>query len=247
MMDAMPTDAMPSDPMPTLLIPSLGGSARLFAHQLPALWRFGPVTVADHTRDDSVAAIAARILASAPPRFALAGLSMGGYIAFEMLRQAPDRILRLTLLDTSARVDTPEERDDRIAQRTAARRGGFDALADQQFPHTVHPSHRGDAALRETFRAMMDDTGVDAFARQQIACIDRRESLSSLAAIRCPTLIVVGADDEITPPEHAREMAEGIAGSELVVVPTCGHLSAIDQPDAVTQAWLDWLARARRP
>ena len=235
-----------SEPMPTVLIPSLGGSARLFAAQVPPLWRFGPVTVAGHTRDDAIAAIATRILAAAPPRFMVAGLSMGGYIAFEILRQAPDRVTRLVLLDTSARVDAADERKDRIAQRSAAQDGGFDALADRQFPHTVHPSHRHDAALRETFRSMMDDTGAEAFARQQTACIERRESLSTLAAIACPTLILVGADDEITPLEHAREMAHGIAGSTLVVVPTCGHLSAIDQPDAVTRAWIDWLSRDDR-
>src|SRR5579883_3245029 len=92
--------------LPTVLVPGLNCSARLYAPQIPALWRFGPVTVADHTRDDSMPAIAARILASAPPRFALAGLSMGGYIAFEIMRQAPQRVLRLALMDTSARPDT---------------------------------------------------------------------------------------------------------------------------------------------
>src|SRR5215472_18836149 len=101
------------DPLPIVLIPGLTCSARLYADQIPALWRFGPVTVADHTRDDSMAAIARRILAAAPPQFALAGLSMGGYIAFEIMRQAPQRVTRLALLDTSARADTPE----RLAQR----------------------------------------------------------------------------------------------------------------------------------
>src|SRR5215467_3437897 len=98
-----------AEPLPVVLIPGLNCSARLYAEQIPALWRFGPVQVADHTRDDTMAAIAERILAAAPPRFALAGLSMGGYIALEIVRHAPQRIARLALLDTGARADTPEQ------------------------------------------------------------------------------------------------------------------------------------------
>ncbi|HLY53085.1 MAG TPA: alpha/beta hydrolase, partial [Steroidobacteraceae bacterium] len=97
-----------SESLPLVMIPGLLDSARLYARQLPELWRLGPVMVADHTRDDSIAGIARRILANAPPRFALAGLSMGGYICFEILRQAPGRVAKLALLDTSARADTPE-------------------------------------------------------------------------------------------------------------------------------------------
>src|ERR1700728_819240 len=102
-----------SDPLPVVLIPGLTCTARLYAEQVPALWQFGPVTIADHRRDDSMAAIARRILAAAPPRFALAGLSMGGYIAFEIMRQAPERVAKLALLDTGARPEVPE----RTAQR----------------------------------------------------------------------------------------------------------------------------------
>src|SRR3978361_1524740 len=94
--------------MPILLIPGRGASPRIFAPVVPALWQFGPVTVANHIRDDSMGAIARRILAEAPPRFALAGHSMGGYIAFEILRQAPERVARLALLNTQARPDTSE-------------------------------------------------------------------------------------------------------------------------------------------
>src|ERR1700726_2443210 len=98
-----------SDPLPIVLVPGLNCSPRLYAEQIPALWRFGPVAIADHTRDDSMAAIAARIIAAAPPRFALVGLSMGGYIAFEIVRRAPERVAKLALLDTGARADTPEQ------------------------------------------------------------------------------------------------------------------------------------------
>src|SRR5580698_4875766 len=104
---------MPESSLPIILVAGLNCSARLYAEQIPALWHFGPVAVADHRRDDSLAAIARRILAAAPPRFALAGLSMGGYIAFEIIRQAPQRVAKLALLDTGARADIPEQTERR--------------------------------------------------------------------------------------------------------------------------------------
>src|SRR5215831_3335503 len=121
-------------PLPVLLVPGLNCSARLYAEQIPALWRFGPVTVADHTRDDSMETIAARILAAAPPRFALAGLSMGGYIALTMLRQAPERVAKLALLDTSARPETPEQTAARREQVALAWGGRFPEVVDTLFP-----------------------------------------------------------------------------------------------------------------
>src|SRR5579862_9371744 len=97
-----------SETLPTVLVAGLNCSARLYADQIPVLWQFGPVTVADHRRDDSIAAIARRLLAAAPPRFAVAGLSMGGYIAFEVMRQAPGRVAKLALLDTGPGAEVPE-------------------------------------------------------------------------------------------------------------------------------------------
>jgi len=225
------------------MIPGLLGSARLYAPQLPELWRCGPVTVADHTRDDSCGAIVRRMLASAPPRFALVGLSMGGYLCFEVMRQAPGRVARLALLDTSARPDTPEQSAARRAQLAQAAAGGFAAVVESQFERLVHPARRADAALRETNRLMAGDVGVDAFARQQAALIARPDSRPTLATIDCPTLVLVGAEDQLTPPERAQEIADGIRGAQLVTVPDCGHLSTLEQPHAVTRALLGWLGR----
>src|SRR6187402_3054757 len=104
------------EPLPTVLIPGLLCTPRLYAEQIPALWRFGPVTITNHTQDDSMAGIARRILAQAPPRFALIGLSMGGYVAFELQRQAPERVAKLALLATTARPDTPEQTEQRKRQ-----------------------------------------------------------------------------------------------------------------------------------
>ncbi len=224
-----------------MLIPGLLASARLYAPQIPELWRFGPVSIADHTRDDTLGAIARRILASAPPRFALVGLSMGGYVAFEILRQAASRVARLALLDTTARPDTPEQSAARRAQLELAAAGRLAEVIDTQFPRCVHPAHRGDAGLRETTRLMAEDVGPEAFRRQQTAIMGRPDSRPTLRTIACPTLVLVGAQDELTPPDRAAEMAQGIAAARLVTVPESGHLSTLEQPRAVTRALIEWL------
>jgi pimeloyl-ACP methyl ester carboxylesterase len=230
-----------SDSLPTVLVAGLNCSARLYAEQIPALWPFGPVMVADHRRDDSIAPMARRILAAAPPCFALAGLSMGGYVAFEIVRQAPARVVKLALLDTGARAEAPERTAQRTPLMELARRGRLSEILDQQFPLLVHRSRHGDAALKATVRAMHQETGADAYLRQQKAIISRPDSRSGLAAIRCPTLVLVGDGDEATPPELAREIAAGISGSRLVVVPECGHLSTMERPQIVTKALIEWM------
>lgn len=231
-----------SEPLPIVLIPGLLLSPPLYAAQLPALWRLGPVTVAVHTRDDSMAAIAQRILASAPPRFALVGLSMGGYISFEILRQAPQRIARLALLDTMAVPDTPEGSSARRTQMTLAEAGRLDQVVDNLWPRLVHPSRQGDGALRAVIDAMAADVGTQGYLHQQRANIVRPDSRPTLASIRCPTLVLVGEQDLLTPPERALEIANGIAGARLVRIADCGHLSTLERPDEVTQALHGWLA-----
>jgi pimeloyl-ACP methyl ester carboxylesterase len=233
-----------SEPLPTLLLPGLTATVRLYAPQLPALWQFGPVMVADHRRDDSIGAIARRILDHAPPRFSLLGLSMGGYIAFELLRRAPERIARLALLDTTARADAAEQSARRTELIKLARAGHFDKLADLAYPALVHPDRQGDQALRETVLSMAEETGAEAFIRQQTAIMHRPDSRADLAAIACPTLVLVGDADQLTPPEHAQEIAAGIRGARLTVVPASGHLSTLEQPQRVTAALLQWLAAA---
>jgi pimeloyl-ACP methyl ester carboxylesterase len=230
-----------SESLPVVLIPGLLDSARLYAPQIPELWRRGPVMVADHTRDDSMGAIARRILAHAPPRFALAGLSMGGYICFEILRQAAARVAKLALLDTSARADTPEATAMRRTQMTLASAGRLGEVVEQQFERMIHPLHRNDPQLRETNRLMAGEVGPEGFIRQQTAIIGRPDSRPTLAAIGCPTLVLVGEQDELTPLDRAVEMAHGIRGAQLVTVPECAHLSTLERPREVTRALLDWL------
>jgi pimeloyl-ACP methyl ester carboxylesterase len=230
-----------SDPLPILLVPGLNCTSRLYAPQVPVLWGFGPVTLADHRRDDSVAAIAARILRDAPPRFALVGLSMGGYIAFAILRAAPERVARLALLDTGPRADTAQQSDNRRNQMELARTGRFAEIPELQFPLLVHKNRVDDAALKDYVVRMANETGADAFVRQQNAILTRPDSRPHLPAIKCPTLIVVGDGDQLTPPELAAEMHALIPASRLVTIPDSGHLSTLEQPEAVNRALAEWM------
>ena len=229
------------DALPVVLVPGLTCSARLYAEQIPALWRFGPVIVADHTRDDSMASIARRILAGAPPRFALAGLSMGGYIAFEIMRQAPQRVARFALLDTGARAETPEQTERRKVVIALAKSGRYAEVPDIAFPIYVHRNRLNDADLKRTVRMMAEETGVDAFLRQQQAIMSRPDSRPGFSSIKCLTLVLVGDGDEATPPELAREIAGAITGARLVMIADCGHLSTLEQPEKVTAALVDWM------
>ena len=229
--------------VPTVLVPGLLCSPRLYAGQLPALWRFGPVTVASQHHDESLAAMAQRLLAAAPPRFALAGLSMGGYLAFEIMRQAGHRVTRLALLNTSARPDTAERSHHRRDQIAMTQEGLFSEVVESLCQRWIPDARRGDAALHQVIRLMADETGPAAFIRQQTAIMNRPDSRPGLAAIGCPALVVAGADDEVATPAHAAEIAAQIPRSRLVVIPDCGHLSALEQPTAVTQALVSWLTQ----
>lgn len=227
--------------LPIVLVPGLNCSLRLYEPQLPALWQQGSVIVADHRRDDSIAAIARRILAEAPPKFVVIGLSMGGYIAFEIVRLAASRVAALALLDTSARPESAEQTIRRKAQIDLARNGRFDEISEQMFAVLSRAAARGDARIQQIIRAMAADTGADAFIRQQSAIMGRTDSRPTLAAVRCPTLVVVGDEDKLTPPELAVEIAHGIPDARLEVIAECGRLSTLDQPQRVTALLDQWL------
>lgn len=228
--------------MPLVLVPGLLCSARLYGPQIEGLWLLGAVTVAEHKRDAEIGAVAARILAEAPPRFALAGLSYGGYLAFELMRQAPERIARLALLDTSARPDTPEQTAARYAFIEMAEQGRFAEVVETLTPRFLQPRRREEPALKATLRAMVADVGAEAFVRQEKAIISRPDSRPTLPQIHCPTLVLTGANDDLTTPELAREIAGGIPGATLTIIPDCGHLSTLEQPAAVNAALTEWLS-----
>ncbi len=232
-----------SEAAATVLVPGLLCTSALYAPQLEALWSLGTIAIANPSLDDSLAAIAQRVLVQAPARFALVGLSMGGYVAFEILRQAPGRVSRLALLDTTARPDAPEQTELRRSHMALARNGRLAEVNEMQFQRTVHPAHRSDAGLKALIFAMSDAVGVDGYLRQQTAIMARPDSRSLLPQIRCPTLVVVGDADALTPPDRAREMADAIPGARLEVVPECGHISTLEQPQALTRLLADFLRR----
>lgn len=227
---------------PILLVPGLNCTAEIYAYQVPALWQFGPVTIANHTEGSSMREIAASILRDAPPEFALVGFSMGGYLAFEILRQARGRVQKLALLDTSARPDTPEAIEKRRTAIALTEQGKFNLAVAQSFPNAVHPDHVGDAALKALHVRMATANGGETYIRQQTAIIGRPDSRPEFGAIEVPTLVVVGDKDAITVPDAAREMATGITDARLVVVPRAGHMALVEQHGIVTAALAEWAA-----
>jgi pimeloyl-ACP methyl ester carboxylesterase len=228
--------------LPLVLVPGLTCTARLYGPQISALWPFGPVTVADHRRDAEIGAAAKRILDNAPPRFALAGLSYGGYIAFEIMRQAAERVVKLALLDTSARADTPEQTPGRNTQIAMAQSGRYAEIPDLSIPRYLNEKHQRDERLTTIVRQMIEETGPEAFVLQLKAIMSRPDSRPLLASIRCPTLVLVGDADVATPPELNKEIADGIPGAKLTVVPDSGHLATLEQPEAVNAALAEWLS-----
>lgn len=227
---------------PLVLVPGLLNDANLWAHQLAGLADIAAMRVADHARHDDMAAIARSILAAAPVRFALAGLSMGGYVALAILRLAPDRVLKLALLDTSARADMPEQTATRRQAIAMVGKGRFLGVTDQLLPRFIHPDRLQDTLLTDRIKAMARNLGPDAFVRQQTAIMGRPDSRPLLPTIRCPTLVLCGRQDVLTPPALSQEIAAGIRGARLALIERCGHLSCLEQPEAVNAALRRWLA-----
>jgi pimeloyl-ACP methyl ester carboxylesterase len=225
---------------PVLLVPGLLCSSEIFAAQISALWGFGPVTIASTLEGERISQAAASILRDAPPRFALAGISMGGYLAFEIMRQAPSRVVKLALIDTSARADTVEQTGARL-RALAQARTRFMAVALLNLANLLHPLRRGDADILDILRRMVRTVGLEGYERQQKIAMSRPDSRPFLDLVNVPTLVMVGENDPLTPPGHSKEIASAVRGATLKVVPDCGHLSPIEQPDRVSQALAEWI------
>jgi pimeloyl-ACP methyl ester carboxylesterase len=225
---------------PVVLVPGLLCSSEIFAAQIPQLWPSGPVTVASTLGDERIEEAAASILRDAPPRFALAGISMGGYLSLEIMRQAPSRVVKLALIDTSARADTVEQTDARL-QALAQARTRFMAVALLNLASLLHPLRRGDADILDIMRRMVRTVGLEGYERQQKIAISRPDSRPFLDVINVPTLVMVGDRDPLTPLAHSKEIASAVRGATLKVVPDCGHLSPIEQPGRVSEALAEWI------
>jgi pimeloyl-ACP methyl ester carboxylesterase len=225
-----------------VLLPGLLCDAAIWAPQVAALADIAQIAVADLTRADSVAAMASAVLEAAPPAFALAGFSMGGYVAFEIMRRAPARVSRLALIATSARPDPPARAQLRRDLIALAERGDFKGVTPRLLPQWVHPDRMRDPEFVATVSAMTLRVGREAFVRQQTAILGRPDSRPGLSRIHVPTLVLCGRQDQATPVEASREIAADIDGARLVVVETCGHLAPLEQPAAVDAALRDWMA-----
>lgn len=224
-----------------VLLPGLLNDARLWQHQVTALSDVIHTSVADLTTSDSIASLATAALSRISTEyFALAGLSMGGYVALEIMRQAPERVMALALLDTSARSDTLGATEGR-RQAMKQAETDFQAVLATLLPKLVHPSHLNDASIVEIITAMATSLGKETYIRQQNAIISRIDSRPFLDKIKCPTLVLCGRQDMITPIEVHEEMVNGIVGANLVIVENCGHLSALEQSKQVTAALEKWL------
>ncbi len=225
-----------------VLIPGLLCDENLWAHQVSGLADMAEVEVADITREDNIPDLARAVLRRAPERFSLAGLSMGGYVAHEIMRQEPTRIERLALVDTSARPDTPENTKKRKSMMDLATHGKFKGVTPLLLPNLVHPDHVEKANVGDVVLRMAESVGKDAFLRQQTALMHRVDSRPDLANINCPTLVLCGREDALTPVEVHQEMADAIGdNAKLVVVEHSGHLAPLEQPRVVTDAFKKWL------
>lgn len=225
-----------------VFVPGLLCDRQLWQPQLDALAASADTWVADVTRDDTMAGMAARVLAEAPyQRFALAGLSMGGYVAMQIMRQAPQRVARLALLDTQARADTAEAQERRYALIELTRQGKFAAVPDRLLPLFLHASRLNDPQLVSVVRSMASNVGAEAFVRQQHAIMHRPDSRESLARIACRTLVLCGEHDMLTPLDRHEEMKQIIPNAQLVVVRGSGHLPTIEKPDETNRALAAWL------
>ena len=233
------------DGRPTLvLLPGSLCDGRMFGPQIAALDRLVSITVGRVDADDTIAGMAARLIAAAPPTFALAGLSLGGIVAMEVIQQVPERVERLALIDTNPHAETPGRQARRESQIAQAREEGVPSL----FEREIFPYYLGDDAsaaehdrLLEVTRAMAAQAGPEVFARQWRALRNRRDARDALARYAGPALILCGTADRLCPLDRHHEMANLMTCARLVTIPGAGHLPTLERPDAVTAALRDWL------
>ncbi|WP_342362656.1 alpha/beta fold hydrolase [Terrarubrum flagellatum] len=185
---------------------------------------------------------AGAILAEAPPKFALLGHSMGGYLALEIMRRAPERVTRLALISTRASGDTPEQRERRELLIGMAEGDKLNEIFALLWPAYVHSERLEDEPLRNVVLQMLLATGSSGFAAQQRAILSRINYWGVLPSIRVPTSVIVGADDLVTPPDQSRAISKTIPGSDLTVIRDCGHLAPLERPMQVSSALERWLS-----
>ena len=225
-----------------LLLPGMMCDARMWADQIEAIE--SPVSIPDLSGHDNFFDMAASVLGNAPKRFAVAGLSMGGILAFELWRQAPDRITHIALLDTNPFADSPDRKSSRLQQIEQVFAGGLRELAVESLkPLYLAESNRDDDDLLNEILDMVLELGPDTFRRQSLALRNRADSVETLASINCPAIVICGSEDTLCPLSYHEYMANRIPDAELIVIDDCGHLSSMEQADAVSNELLRLFAR----
>lgn len=230
---------------PVVLLPALLCNAGLFIHQVKYLEDRTEFFIPDMSLDTDIQTTAKRILDQAPPQFALGGISMGGYVAFEILRQAPERVLTLALLDTTPLPDTETTRQKRLEMIEVAQTEGIGAIIEGALLNIVAPQHKDNPLIREVLTHMAHETGIQGYINEQRVIMSRPDSRSLLANIKCPTMVCVGQQDKTSTPEIMQEMANAIPGAIYTEIANSGHLSPIEAPMAITGAFDYWLFRGK--
>lgn len=224
-----------------VLVPGLSCDRHVWQAQIAGLADIADVTVGDTLHDDSIPLMASRVLDAAPERFAIAGFSMGGYVAMEIWRRAPERVMRLALVDTNARADTEEQAALRRAAIATARSRGFEHVLRGSLRQLVAPDCP--EALFEEVVQMALRVGFGSYMDQQAAIIDRADSLETLGTVTVPAMVMVGEADALTPPRLAEEMVRALPGTVYEVIADAGHMAPMEQPEAVNAAFRRWLSR----
>jgi pimeloyl-ACP methyl ester carboxylesterase len=216
---------------------------RLYAAQVAALEDDYECSVFAFRDHDSLGAMAEELLAKTPARFTLIGLSLGGYLAFEIIRQQLQRLERLVLMDTTAVADHPARRAGRVADMAKVREGGIEALIPELPARWMHPAHVQRVDLTSLMSAMARSIGARGQLNQQTAMLARPDSHADLERVRVPTLLVCGREDPVTPVHDHEEMAARVPGAQLEIIEDCGHLSTIEQPEIVNRVLRNWLRK----
>ncbi|GIT89784.1 alpha/beta hydrolase fold protein [Jannaschia sp. AI_61] len=228
--------------IPLVLLPGMMCDARLFAPQLAAI-HDRAVMVAPIGGAETVQALAAEVLRVAPPRFALAGLSMGGIVAMEIMAQAADRVAGLALMDTNPKSEAEAVAQRRAPQIAAVQDGGLRRVMRDEMKPNYLADGPNVGAILDTCMAMAEALGPEVFVRQSRALMVRPDQQQVLRDVRVPSLVLCGADDGLCPVFRHEGMHGLIPGSDLVIVPDAGHLPTLEQPEATTEALRQWLAK----
>jgi pimeloyl-ACP methyl ester carboxylesterase len=229
---------------PTLvLLPGLLNTRRVYAAQIAALADIADIVIPELTAYDSMTGMAEAVLAAAPDRFALGGFSMGGYVAFEVLRRAPQRVERLALIDTQAGPDMPEATARRRGFIEQTKIGRFHGVQPSLLPSLVHPSRLQDTDVIQPILDMAQEIGAEGFVREQKAIMGRPDSRPMLAGIDMPTVVICGRQDLAIPLLRAEEMATTIPDARLAVLEVCGHMAPLERPAEVSAALRRWLTQ----